>query len=165
MGNNQHSNPITQQELDEIRRLHSLGWSRNAIAREIGRSGRVVSVHAAIMELSFDSAATEAATAARNAQLAEKRSILADALTDDALRLTAQMWEPTVVYNFGGKDNVYEEKPVAEPPPADKRALMTAATAAAAQSLRLVPPETETEGMAAVDQWLRGMMGGTPAPE
>ncbi|MER5728913.1 helix-turn-helix domain-containing protein [Streptomyces sp. NPDC002138] len=117
------------------------------------------------MGLAFDRTATEAATAARVADLAEKRSILADAFIDDALRLSSQMWEPTVVYNFGGKDHVYEEKQVAEPPPADKRALMTAAMATAAQSLRMVPPETETQGMAAVDQWLRGMTGGTPAPE
>lgn len=165
MGHNQSTNPVTQAELDEIVRLHGEGHGRNEIARRVGRGPRVVSVHCARMGLVFDTAGTEAATAARNAQLAEKRSILADALTDDALRLSAQVWEPTVVYNFGGKDNTYEYKAVDEPPPADKRALMTAATAAAAQSLRLVPPETETEGMAAVDQWLRGMMGGTPAPE
>ncbi|MFD3717262.1 helix-turn-helix domain-containing protein [Streptomyces sp. NPDC058674] len=165
MYNNQTTNPVTPDEIEEIRRLHAEGHSRNEIARRIGRGGRVVSVHCARMGLTFDRAGTEAATAARIADLAEKRSILADALVDDALRLSAQVWEPTVVYNIGGKDNTYTSEPVPEPPPADKRALMAAATAAAAQSLRLVPPETETEGMAAVDQWLRGMMGGTPAPE
>jgi hypothetical protein len=159
------TDPITEAELDEIRRLHSEGHGRNEIARRIGRGARTVSVHCARMGLTFETASTEAATAARNAQLAEKRSILADALTDDALRLSEQMWTPTVVYNIGGKDNTYTAEAVDEPPAADKRALMAAATAAAAQSLRLVPPETETEGMAAVDQWLRGMMGGPPAPE
>ncbi|MFB6809423.1 helix-turn-helix domain-containing protein [Streptomyces sp. NPDC056387] len=159
------TDPVTQAELEEIRRLHAQGLGRNEIARRMGRGTRTISVQCARMNLVFDNTATEAATAARNAQLAEKRSILADALTDDALRLTAAMWEPAKVYNIGGKDNTYTEQLVPEPPAADKRALMTAATAAAAQSLRLVPPETETEGMAAVDQWLRGMMGGTPAPE
>lgn len=159
------TDPITDAEIAEIRRLHAEGLGRNEIARRIGRGTRTVSNYCARMNLVFDTTATETATAARNAQLAEKRSILADALVDDALRLTEQMWQPAKVYNFGGKDNTYEEKDLPEPPAADKRALMTAATAAAAQSLRLVPPETETEGMAAVDQWLRGMMGGTPAPE
>lgn len=157
--------PLTDAEIAEIRRLHAEGHGRNEIARRIGRGSRTVSVHCARMHLNFDRTATEAATAARNADLAEKRSILADALVDDALRLTEQMWQPAKVFNFGGKDNTYEEKQLPEPPAADKRALMTAATAAAAQSLRLVPPETETEGLAAVDQWLKGMMGGTPAPE
>lgn len=165
MGNNQHTNGATQDELDEIRRLHGLGHSRNGIARLIGRGGRFVSEHAARMGLDFDRAKTEAATAARKADLEERRTLLADLLVDDALRLRARIWEPTFVYNIGGKDNTFTKEEVPEPPPADKRALMTAATAAAAQSLRLVPPETETEGMAAVDQWLRGMMGGTPAPE
>lgn len=159
------TDPLSEAEIDEIRRLHGEGLGRNEIARRIGRGTRTVSNHCARMNLVFENTATEAATAARNAQLAEKRSILADALIDDALRLTEQMWQPAKVFNFGGKDNTYEDKDVPEPPAADKRALMTAATAAAAQSLRLVPPETETEGMAAVDQWLRGMMGGTPAPE
>ncbi|WP_168714673.1 helix-turn-helix domain-containing protein [Streptomyces sp. A0592] len=172
MGANQHSNPITDADLAEIRRLHAEGHGRNEIARRLGRNGRVISNHCAAMGLTFDLTGIETATAHRTAQaklrraeLEEKRAILADALTDDALRLSAQLWEPTVVYNFGGKDNTYEQHAVAEPPPADKRALMAAATAASAQALRLVPPETETEGMAAVDQWLRGMMGGTPAPE
>ncbi|MEU9002988.1 helix-turn-helix domain-containing protein [Streptomyces sp. NPDC048551] len=157
--------PLNEAEINEIRRLHGQGLGRNEIARRIGRGTRTVSVYCARMNLVFENTATEAATAARNAQLAEKRSILADSLTDDALRLSAQLWEPAVVYSFGGKDNTYEQQQVPEPPAADKRALMAAATAAAAQSLRLVPPETETEGMAAVDQWLRGMMGGAPAPE
>jgi DNA-binding CsgD family transcriptional regulator len=159
------TDPLTPAEADEIARLHAEGLGRNEIARRIGRGARTVSVCCARLGLIFTNTATEAATAARNAQLSEKRSILADSLVDDALRLTEQMWQPAKVYNFGGKDNTYEDKTLPEPPAADKRALMTAATAAAAQSLRLVPPETETEGMAAVDQWLRGMMGGPPAPE
>ncbi|MFF9199972.1 helix-turn-helix domain-containing protein [Streptomyces sp. NPDC014779] len=141
--NNQHTHPVTDEERARIRELHAQGYGRNAIARELGRGTRTISVEAAAMNLSFDRSQTEEATRARMADLAEKRSILADALTDDALRLSAQMWEPTVVFNFGGKDNVYEEHPVAEPPPADKRALMAAATSAAAQSLRLVPPADE----------------------
>ncbi|MFF5972228.1 helix-turn-helix domain-containing protein [Streptomyces sp. NPDC012769] len=162
--NNQHTRPVTDEERTRIRELHAQGLGRNAIARELGRGTRTISVEAAAMNLVFDRAATEAATAARKADLAEKRAILADALADDALRLTEQLWQPTFVYSFGGKDNVYEEHRVPEPPPADKRALMAAATAAAAQSLRLVPPETDQQGLAAVDAWLRDMMGGGGAP-
>ncbi|MFG3349511.1 helix-turn-helix domain-containing protein [Streptomyces sp. NPDC048018] len=166
MGANQHSRPVTDEERARIRELHAQGLSRNAIARELDRSGRTISVQAAAMHLTFDRAATEAATAARKADLEEKRVILAEALTDDALRLTAQMWEPTTLHSFGGKDHTYAKKDIPEPLHADKRALMAAATAASAHSLRLVPVETDQQGLAAVDAWLRDMMGGgAPAAE
>jgi transposase len=156
--------PVGEADEEAVRRLHAQGLGRNEIARRIGRGQRTVSVIAARLDLTFDVTMTEEATRHRVAQLAEKRAILADALTDDALRLTAQMWEPAVVFNIGGKDNEYTEQAVPEPPAADKRALMAAATAAAAQSLRLVPPETDDQGFAAVDAWLRNMMGGGQAP-
>jgi hypothetical protein len=155
---------VTETDEERVRELHAQGLGRNEIARRIGRAQRTVSVIAARLGLEFDTTMTEEATRHRIAQLAEKRAILADALTDDALRLSAQLWEPAVVYNIGGKDNEYTEQAVPEPPAADKRALMAAATSAAAQSLRLVPPESDAEGLAAVDAWLKGMMGG-PAPE
>lgn len=134
---------VTEADEEKVRELHAQGLGRNEIARQIGRGQRTVSVIAARLNLSFDRTATEEATRARMADLAEKRAILADALTDDALRLSSQVWEPSVVYNFGGKDNTYEEHLVDEPPAADKRALMAAATAAAAQSVRLVPPAAD----------------------
>ena len=117
---------------------------RNAIAREIGRATRTVSVLAADMHLTFDTTMTEDATRARIAQLAEKRAVLADALTGDALRLTEQLWTPSVAFSFGGKDNTYAERHVDQPPANDKRALMSAAATAAAQSLRLVPPTDDS---------------------
>ncbi|WP_037823054.1 helix-turn-helix domain-containing protein [Streptomyces sp. NRRL B-24720] len=136
--------PITPEDLETIRRFHADGCGRNEIARRTGRSPRTISIYAAKLGLSFDRTATEEATRARMADLAEKRTILAEALTDDALRLSAQVWEPTVVFNFGGKDNDYNERSVDEPPAADKRQLMSAATNAAAQSLRLVPPSADS---------------------
>ncbi|WKD36516.1 hypothetical protein [Streptomyces xanthophaeus] len=154
------SDPITQAELDEIRRLHGDGLGRNEIARRIGRGSRTVSVHCARMGLEFDVTLTEAATAHRTAQLAEKRAILADALTDDALRLSAQVWEPTTMHSFGGKDHTYNFKELDEPLAADKRSLMSAATAAAAQSLRLVPPASDAgveHGISMVGQILTGL--------
>lgn len=165
MGIKKSVRPVEKADEEAVRRLHAEGLGRNEIARRLVRSGRTISVIAARLGLEFTTEGTETATRHRMAQLAEKRAILADALTDDALRLTAQMWEPAVVFNIGGKDNEYTEEPVPEPPPADKRALMAAATAAAAQSLRLVPPETDTQGLAAVDAWLRDMLGGQAPAE
>lgn len=153
MAANKHNNPVTPDELISLRRLHAEGKGRNEIARLMDRGLRTISVHAAKMNLSFDRTATEEATRARKADLDEKRVILADSFTDDALRLSEQVWEPTTIYNFGGKDNTYAYEDVPEPPAADKRQLMAAATSAAAQSLRLVPP-MEGEGSGEVGSLL-----------
>ncbi|MFJ4847552.1 helix-turn-helix domain-containing protein [Streptomyces sp. NPDC088733] len=131
--------PLPEEERDQIRALHAAGLGRNEIARQLGRSGRTITVVAHDMGLTFDRAATEAATKARMADLAEKRTILAEALTDDALRLTEQLWQPTVVFNIGGKDNTYTEEHVAQPPADAKKNLVAAAGMAIDRSLRLLP--------------------------
>jgi hypothetical protein len=154
--------PVTEADREEIRRLHGEGLGRNEIARQLGRSGRTISVHAADMGLVFDNAEmTETATRNRRAQLAARRMDLAEDLQTDAERLTEQMWQPSKVFNIGGKDNIYTAEDVPEPPADAKRALMGAAGMAIDRSLKLVPVETDQQGLAAVDQWLRGMMGGS----
>jgi hypothetical protein len=146
----------------QIRALHAEQVPRNEIARRLGIGTRTVSVIAVKLGLTFDLAAmTETATQNRKAQLAARRMDLAEALQEDAERLTEQMWEPSVVFNFGGKDNTYEKRSVDEPPADAKRSLMGAAGMAIDRSLKLVPAETDQQGLAAVDQWLRGMMGGS----
>ncbi|MFE9645305.1 hypothetical protein ACFYO0_14550 [Streptomyces sp. NPDC006365] len=141
---NQHR-PVTQEDYRRVAELHALDMGRNAIAREIGRAQRTVSVIAAELSLVFDVTMTEDATRARVAQLAEKRAILADALTDDALKLTEQVWQPATIYNFGGKDNSFNFEYVDEPPAIDKKALMSAAGIAVEKSLKLVPPQDQDD--------------------
>ena len=120
---------------------------------------RRVSIIATKLGLTFDASMTEEATRHRVAQLADRRAMLAEALQDDAERLSAQLWEPAKVFNIGGSANKYTEHAVDEPPADAKKALMAAAGIAIEKSLKLVPPEREDlEGLAAVDQWLRGMM-------
>lgn len=158
---NQNTNPVTEEELQRIRDLHAEGKGRNEISRIIGRSLRTISVHADKMGLSFNRTMTEEATRARKADLEERRTILAEALQADAERLTEQLWQPSKVFRIGGAANKYVEREVAEPPADAKKDLMSAAGIAIEKSLKLVPPEREDlEGLAAVDQWLRGMMPG-----
>lgn len=150
---------VTDEERAEIIRLHTEGHGRNEIARITRRSPRTVSLICAEEGLTFDVTMTEDATRHRVAQLAERRAVLAEALQGDAERLTELMWQPCTVFSFGGRDNTYSEKKFNEPPSAEKRNLMAAANLAVEKSLKLVPPEREDlEGLAAVDQWLRGMM-------
>ncbi|MFE7073792.1 helix-turn-helix domain-containing protein [Streptomyces sp. NPDC057620] len=157
---NQHT-PVTDADRAEIIRLHGLGKGRNEIGRLVGRAQRTVSVICQEEGLVFDVTMTEEATRHRVAQLADRRAMLAEALQDDAERLTEQLWQPAIIYNFGGKDNSFEKQDVTEPPADAKKNLMASAGIAIEKSLKLVPPEREdTEGLAAVDQWLRGMIGG-----
>ncbi|MGX1909012.1 hypothetical protein ACWIID_09135 [Streptomyces phaeochromogenes] len=151
--------PVTEEDYERVRELHALRMGRNEIAREIGRAQRTVSVIAQELGLVFDTTMTEDATRARIAQLAEKRAILADALVDDALRLTEQVWAPSIIYNFGGKENTYNFEAVDEPPAIDKKALMTAAGIAVEKSMKLVPP-AEDSGIENAESMLGKLMAG-----
>ncbi|NUH35274.1 response regulator transcription factor [Streptomyces samsunensis] len=151
--------PVTETDEQEVRQLHAEGLSRNEIARRMNRSGRTISVIAQDLGLSFDRTATEEATRARQADLAERRTILAEALIEDAMRLTERMWQPSVVFNIGGKENTYTEQSVDEPPADAKRQLMAAAGAAIDRSLKLCPPITST-GEEDAKSMLGKIMGG-----
>ncbi|MEU1553993.1 helix-turn-helix domain-containing protein [Streptomyces scabiei] len=139
---NQHT-PVTDEDRAEIVRLHAQGLGRNEIARRTGRAQRTVSVICAEEGLVFDVTMTEDATRHRVAQLAALRADAAVDLHLDGMKLAQQMWEPALIYNFGGKDNTYEDREVDEPPAIDKKALMSAAGIAFEKSLKLVPPADE----------------------
>ncbi|MEU0160215.1 hypothetical protein ABZ154_15575 [Streptomyces sp. NPDC006261] len=137
---------MAEDRWDELRDLHAEGKGRNVIAREMGIATGCVSRTAAHLGLTFDRTAIQAATAARLADLAERRSILAEELTSDAERLRTKLWEPTFVYAFGGAQNIFTKEPVDEPPPADKRSLMSTVGIAVDKSLKLAPAEANSGG-------------------
>lgn len=132
---------ISEDRFDEFRELHAQGLGRNAIAREMGIAQAVVSRTAAYLELTFDRSKIQAATAARLADLAERRSLLAEDLIGDAEKLRKQLWEPHLYWDWGGKDHDYDDKLADEPTAGDKRALMGAAGMAIDRSLKLAPNE------------------------
>jgi hypothetical protein len=140
-----HPNPVTQADYDRVRELHAQGLGRNAIAKQIGRGERTVSRLAAEQGLTFDRAgATAKATAAKKADGAARRAQLQlDALAA-ANRLMGQMFQPALVYNFGGKENDYNSTTLEEPPFADKRNIATAIQALAATALKLAEYDKAT---------------------
>ena len=137
--------PVTDDDRRQVAALHAQGKTRNEIAREIGRSGRTVSKLAAEQGLSFERAgATAAATAAKVADGAARRARLQVDALEAAQRLLDQMFAPSTVYNFGGKDNTYEEVRHPEPPFRDKRDIATALQALANTALRLAEYDKAT---------------------
>ncbi|MFF3092282.1 helix-turn-helix domain-containing protein [Streptomyces cyaneofuscatus] len=156
------ANPVTDQERARIRELHAEGKGRNAIAKELGRSGRTISEEAGKLGISFAARAGQvaAATEVRQADLADRRARLAEKLQDDAERMRAQLWEETTVWSFGGKENTYNEKVFPEAPADVKRTLMSAVGIAVDRSLKLVPPKDESgveEGLALITQLMSGL--------
>ncbi|MFC8432240.1 helix-turn-helix domain-containing protein [Streptomyces sp. NPDC057253] len=155
------ANPVTDQERERVRQLHAEGKGRNEIATELGRSGRTISEIAKGLGLSFSRAAeVRQATEVRQADLADRRAALAQRLQDVAERELEKVNAPHTYWDWGGKDHDFDTYDAPEPTPADKRALMGVVATAIDRSLKLSPAEQDAEGLAAVDAWLKGMMGG-----
>ncbi|MFD6415990.1 helix-turn-helix domain-containing protein [Streptomyces sp. NPDC060194] len=78
MGANRYTNPVTDHDRDEIRRLHAEGHGRNEIARRLKRSPRTISEIAAAENppLEFDRTATAVATAARVVDAKARRTAI-----------------------------------------------------------------------------------------
>jgi hypothetical protein len=88
--------------------------------------------------LSFERAPEVAqATAAKQMDNRAKRARLEELLLDDALRLREQLWEPCLVYNFGGKDNTYEEHQLERPDFGGQQAIMRTVGVAIDKAVRL----------------------------
>lgn len=136
--------PLTDDEKRRIRDLHAAGVSRNDIATQLGRSGSTITKAATDLGLSFDRAATKAATEAKVADAKGRRATLMLDLLDDAQKLRGQLWQPHTYIEHGGKDFVRREWEQHEPSPQDKLKLMQAASTAAGTSLRLDQHDHET---------------------
>lgn len=152
--------PITDEERGRVRDLHTAGRNRNQIARELGRSGSTISKIAADLGLSFDRTTVKAATEARVADAKARRAQLMHELLDDAERLRSQLFAPTTIHSFGGKDHTYNSRSVDQPLFRDQRDIMQATNTAIAASLRLDLHDADNQGLAAVDAWLRAIAGG-----
>lgn len=153
--------PVTDEEREEVRRLHAEGKGRNQIARALKRSGKTISDIAVALDLSFARAGeVAAATEVRQMDLAARRVQLAEDLQSDAERIRRQLWETTVVYSFGGADNTFAQHTFSEAPPAEKRTLLSAVGVAVDRSLKLSPPKDETgneEGIALITNLMSGL--------
>jgi len=154
--------PVTDEERQRVRELHAEGKGRNEIAKILGRGGRTISDIAQSLGLSFGRAAeVRQATEIRQADLAARRAAFAIRLQDIAEAEAAKINAPHTYWDWGGKEHDFDTHDAPEPTPGDKRALMALVATAVDRSMKLAPPEQDTEGLAAVDAWLKGMMGGS----
>ncbi|WP_131104038.1 helix-turn-helix domain-containing protein [Ornithinimicrobium sufpigmenti] len=121
----------TEQET-RLRELHGQGLTLTAIAKELGRDKGSVSRKAKAMDppLTWDRSHTAAATQAKVLDVKARRAQLKADLLEDAARLRKQLFAPTVIFNFGGKDNTYEQRELDQPPHADQLKIMQAVSTA-----------------------------------
>ncbi|MFC6018871.1 hypothetical protein ACFP2T_22025 [Plantactinospora solaniradicis] len=113
----QHSRPVTDADRKRVRELHANGLSRNAIAKEINRSGRWVSRIADELGLDFERTRARAATIAKVVDARTRRAALALALLDDVDELRARLHVQYEVHAFG-KEGSLNTGSVTKPPPA-----------------------------------------------
>ena len=136
--------------------------SRNQIARDHGVSASTVTglAKAAGIDGAFDRTKTKDATRAHEADGKALRAQLKVDLLHDAQKLRARIWgsHQVVVATQQGAEIVT----LAENPLAEMRSGYTALGIVVDKSIRLEQHDAEGgDGLAAVDEWLRGMMGGS----
>lgn len=129
--------PVTQADYEQVRQLHAKKLSRNAIAEQLGRSGKTISKIAEKLGLSFDRERTKAATEAKVADARAKRAALSLALLDDAERLRKQLWEPASYVAHGGKEFDRADWTMDEPTFADKAKIMQSVGVAIDKAVKL----------------------------
>lgn len=107
---------ITATQRTEVLRLHTEGHSRNEIARRTGISTGSVTNICRAHDRAFDRSETKQANAARQTDLAAARIRLAGKMLHRSEEMLDALDAPYLVYNFGGKDNTYEEHTLAAAP-------------------------------------------------
>jgi len=150
---------LTHQERQAIADDIRAGHTRNDIARRHQRSAGTVTSIAQAEGLSFDRSATKDACEAKRVDNAARRAALVSGLLDDAERLRGQLFAPTKAFNFGGKENTYAEVELDEPTFADKRHIAGAVRMLLTTSIDLERVDAQGDDFAAVDSWLRSVVG------
>lgn len=158
--------PFTDDERARILQAVKAGKGRNEIAREHNRSPSSISKIAHAAGLNFDRSKTEVATKAKQADNRARRAELAPRFLDKAEEALdqiagalARMSGPTLVYNFGGRDNTYEEHVLDSPPTevlraaaATVRDLMQTAKTASSAVLEMERVDQPQAGYGALEQ-------------
>lgn len=133
--------------------------ARNQIARDHRVSASTVTKIAQEVGHVFDRTATKHATAAAVVDNKARRAAISRKFLEKADKLLDQMEQPHLVFSFGGKDNSYNERTLDAPPTADIRNLMTSAAIAFDKHMAADRHDSDDQGLAAVDEWLRTMLG------
>ena len=149
--------PVTPAERKRIVALLREGKSYRTIRKTIRRANATISKIAQEEGIDFDArskAQVAKATEARKAFSAEWRAAFCERLAADIERMRCQFSEPTVISNFGGRDNVYNEHEVSEPPIESKRHLSFSIAQLMKTMLEVDRHDNRVSDTSAVEMWL-----------
>jgi len=134
------------------------GTPRNAIARDLMIAPSSVSRIAEAEGLTFDRAtATASATAARQSDLKRRRLDLINDLFSKAEDHIAAIDQPFLAFNFGGKENTYEEHELDRAPTGDLLNLHRSVSLALKDARELIRDDDD-EGVAEAESMLMNLV-------
>ncbi|WP_090710312.1 hypothetical protein [Mycetocola miduiensis] len=129
---------MNEQTRTEARALFDAGLSRNEIARRLDLDPATITRWARGEGIEFDRSATEAAVKAHTVDLAAARITLAEKMAAVAEKMLDEVDDPYLVYNFGGKENDYNEHLLDTAPVEVKRSIVVTAGIAFDKLTRIV---------------------------
>lgn len=152
--------PVDSKTRTRVRKLAREGMSRNAIAREVGISSSSVTkiCLTARPPISFDRAATKAATEARVADLKAERVKLAAKFTRRANEMLDLMDQPHTITSWHEGDMMTGV--IERPTSGDIKNYMTAAGIALDKTLVIERHDADDTDLPAVDKFIAAMLGG-----
>lgn len=118
---------ISEDQKAQVRALHAEGLARNEIARRTGIAAGSVTNICRAEGLTFDRSETKHATEARQVDLAAGRIRLAEKMLAASEDMLDTIDGPYEVYNFGGKDNTFEQRTLDSAPVEVRRNVITTA--------------------------------------
>jgi len=118
---------ISEDQKARVLALHAEGHARNEIARRVGISAGSVTNICRDAGLTFDRSETKHATEARQVDLAAGRIRLAEKMLAASEDMLDRIDDEYVVYNFGGKDNTFEQRTLDSAPVEVRRNVITTA--------------------------------------
>ena len=156
MGQGRPVEPATRARIIE---LVEAGMSRNAVAREVKVSPSTVTGIAASCDppLVFDRSASAAAVAAKQSDAKARRAEIQLTLVDKAEDFLHSLDSEFLVFNFGGKENTYEEHKLESPPTGDILNLMRS-TSLALKEARDLRKDDDDEGVGDAESLLMNLI-------
>lgn len=134
--------PMNDETRRRARELFDAGMSRNAIARELDVDPATITRWAKREGVEFDRSATAAATKAHTIDLAAGRVRLAEKMLAASEAMLDKIDDSYLVYNFGGKDNTYEQQILDSAPVEVRRNIITTAGITFDKLTRIVEKDT-----------------------
>lgn len=153
------ANAWTDDDSAKLAELHESGLSLHAIAKEMVRSKDTINRWAAKFGLTFDRAMTAKAAEAVHVDNKSKRVTLEARLLDEGGKILDQLWEPAIVFSFGGANNTFADHVLDKPTFGDQKAIMQTVSTALTAANKLSELSNDGHDLPAVDAWLEAMTG------